>query len=115
MRKKMIENAAYEVATQCRVVEESIDATLEQIAELQGRILRANSVATTGFATAQQSMMRLAETTQALVSARGAMAGCHAALAEARDHVPGLRTVSFGDGTECPPRGGIQPDLRVVA
>jgi hypothetical protein len=113
MRKQMIENAAYEVATQCRTVEDGIDATLAEIAELQGRILRVNSVASTGFGTAQQSIAKLVETAQALVSARGAMAECHAALAEAREKVPGLRTVSFGDN-ECPPPGG-RADLRIVA
>ena len=35
MRKQMIENAAYEVATQVRAVEDSIDAALGEIAELQ--------------------------------------------------------------------------------
>jgi len=113
MRRQMIENAAYEVATQCRAVEDSIDATLAEITELQGRILRANMVAPTGFATAQDSIAKLVETTRALVSARGAMADCHVALATARDKVPGLRTVSFGDADECPPTGAA--NLRVVA
>ena len=35
MRKQMIENAAYEVATQVRAVEDSIEAALAEIAELQ--------------------------------------------------------------------------------
>ena len=37
MRKQMIENAAYEVATQVRAVEDSIDAALAELAELQAR------------------------------------------------------------------------------
>ncbi len=37
MRKQMIENAAYEVATQVRAVEESIEAALAELAELQTR------------------------------------------------------------------------------
>ena len=37
MRKQMIENAAYEVATQVRAVEDAIDAALAEIAELQSR------------------------------------------------------------------------------
>jgi len=43
---------------------------------------------------------------------RGAIVGCHEALADARQKVPGLRTVAIGD-TECPPSG--RADLRVVA
>ena len=35
MRKQMIENAAFEVATQVRAVEESIEAALAELAELQ--------------------------------------------------------------------------------
>ena len=113
MRKQMIENVAYEVATQCRTVEDSIDGVLAEITELQGRILRANSVAAVGFATAQEPIMKLMETAQALVNARGAMADCHSALASARQKVPGLRTVSFGDADECPPAGAAT--LRVVS
>ena len=36
MRKQMIEIAAYEVATQVRAVEDSIETALAEIAELQG-------------------------------------------------------------------------------
>jgi len=114
MRKQMIENAAYEIATQCRAVEDSIDAALAEIAELQNRILKGSAIAKVGYAAAQDPMVRVAETTQALVGARGAMAACHAALAEARGKVPGLRTVGYGDVEECPPPGGFA-DLRIVA
>jgi len=113
MRKQMIENAAYDVATQCRAVEDCIDATLTELAELQGRILRMSAMPMVGFATAQEPVMKLSQTAQALVSARGAMADCHTALAQARDKVPGLRTVGFGD-QECPPPSGVA-DLRIVA
>jgi hypothetical protein len=113
MRKQMIENAAYEIATQCRAVEDSIDAALSEIAELQNRILKGSAVAKIGYAAAQNPMVKLAETTQALVGARGAMADCHAALAEVRGKVPGLRATSFGD-QECPPDEGFG-NLRIVA
>jgi hypothetical protein len=114
MRKQMIENAAFEVATQVRAVEETIDAALAEIAELQGRMIRARSVAGVGVMTGQDALAKLAGALQGLVEARGSMAGCHAALIEAKDKVPGLRTTMFGDGEECPPqqRAG---DLRIVA
>ena len=114
MRKHLIENAAYEVATQCRTVEETIDAALAEIAELQGRVMRARAVAPVSYAVGQDAIEKLAATTQALVGARGSMAGCHAALADAKGKVPGLRTVAFGDEGECPPANGAV-DLRIVA
>jgi hypothetical protein len=114
MRKHMIENAAFEVATQVRSVEDSIDAALAEVAELQGRMMRARSVATTGAGTGQDALQQLAIAIQALVGARGSMVGCHAALVAAKGEVPGLRTVSFGDADECPKKTG-SADLRIVA
>ena len=42
------------------------------------------------------------------------MANCHSELRDAKQFVPGLRTVSFGEGDECPPKVA-QADLRIVA
>ena len=114
MRKQQIQNAAHEVAAQVRTVEETIDSALSEIAELQARIMRANAVAGAGIATAHKAIEELTSALTGLVSARGAMGNCHAALVDAKGRVPGLRTVSFGDGTECPPPGGFG-DLRIVA
>lgn len=113
MRKEMIQNAAFEVATQVRAVEDTVDAALAEIAELQARILRANSVAGVGYAAVHPSLEKLALAVGNLVECRGAIVDCHAALADAKQKVPGLRTVSIGD-TECPPKTAFA-DLRVVA
>ena len=113
MRKQMIETAAFDVAAQVRAVEECIDTALAEIAELQGRMMRARAVAGVGIATGHEALEMLAASVTSLVGARGAMAGCHAALVEAKGRVPGLRTVSFGDGEECPDKKTAQ--LRVVA
>ncbi len=43
MRKQLIESAAFEVATQVRAVEDAIEAALAEIAELQGRMIRARA------------------------------------------------------------------------
>ena len=115
MRKQMIENAAFEVATQVRSVEDSIDAALTEIAELQGRMMRARSLATVSVATGQEALQQLVVATQALVGARGSMVGCHSALIAAKGEVPGLRTVSFGDADECPKPNSGSADLRIVA
>ncbi|MEO5772979.1 MAG: hypothetical protein ABIQ32_02530 [Sphingomicrobium sp.] len=113
MRKQMIENAAYEVATQVRAVEDSIEAALAEIAELQSKMLHARVATGVGFAKSHAAFEQLAKTTSKLVAARGGIANCHVALAETKQFVPGLRTVSFGEGDECPPSGAV--DLRVVA
>ena len=114
MRKQMIENAAYEVATQVRAVEDSIDSTLTELAELQARIMRANAVARVGFGTAHGALEQLAAAITGLVETRGSIVACHAALADAKGKVPGLRTVAWGDAEECPPEEG-STKLRVVA
>lgn len=115
MRKHIVESAAYEVATQVRAVEEIIENALGEIAELQGRMIRARAAAGIATATGHSAFKHLADAVHALVSARGGMADCHGALVEARQLVPGLRTVSFGDASECPPLPKGIADLRVVA
>jgi hypothetical protein len=114
MRKQMIENAAYEVATQVRAVEDSIEAALIELAELQSKMIRARALTGAAFVTSHPAFEQLAATTTGLVAARGGIAHCHAALAETRKTIPGLRTVGFGDMGDCPPPSA-QVDLRVVA
>ena len=103
MRKHQIEQAAFEVATQIRTVEDMIDDTLAEIAELQARMVRVRTTAGIGVATGHGAFEQLASALQGLIAARGGMANCHAELVEAKAFVPGLRTVSFGDAEECPP------------
>jgi len=55
------------------------------------------------FITSHPAFEQLATTTAGLVAARGGIANCHAALAETRKSIPGLRTVSCGDMGDCPP------------
>ncbi len=114
MRKQMIESAAYEVATQTRAVEDAIEHALAEIAELQGRMIRARATFGVATATGHEAFEQLALAVQSLVKARGGMANCHISMKEAMQLVPGLRTVSFGDAQECPPQQA-RADLRVVA
>ena len=113
MRKQIIENAAYEVATQIRTVEDCIEDALIEIADLQSKMLRARSAAGVATSTGHAALEQLATAVSALVTARGGMANCHGALVDAKQFVPGLRTVSFGDH-ECPPKVA-HADLRIVA
>lgn len=114
MRKQLIENAAYEVATQIRAVEDNIDSALTEIAELQARVMRINAIARVGVGTIHGSLEHLAAAVAGLVETRGSIVACHAALVDAKGKVPGLRTVAWGDGEECPPEEGAN-HLRVVA
>jgi len=115
MRKQQIQDAAFEVATQVRTVEDSIDAALAEIAELQARMMRAQAVANTSYGTIHPALQELAAAVSGLVAARGSVVGCHGALAEAKGIVPGLRTVSFGEGEPCPEKKTAFQNLRVVA
>ena len=115
MRRQIIESAAFEVATQVRAVEDAIEAALAELAELQGRMIRARAVAGIATATGHEAFEHLAAAMQGLVSARGGMAHCHGTLKATQQFVPGLRTVSFGDGDECPPPQAVSAPLRIVA
>ena len=115
MRKIMVESAAFEVATQVRTVEDIIESALEQIAELQMRMIRARATAGVATATGHNALQHLAGALQGLVAARGGIAECHASLVDVKQFVPGLRTVSFGDASECPPPPSGVADLRIVA
>ena len=114
MRKQQIELAAYEVATQVRAVEECIESALVQIAELQTRMVNARGIMNAGFVTTHAAFEQLAATTAGLVAARGSIGNCHVALNEAKQFIPGLRAVAFGEPDECPPQEGFG-NLRVVA
>lgn len=117
MRKQIIENAAFEVATQVRTVEDTIDNALIEIAELQARIMRADAVAGVSYGVIHPTLQRLATATTRLVETRGEIVACHEQLVEAKGKVPGLRTVSWGDGDDCPdnPDKIARTDLRIVA
>ena len=114
MRKQMIENSAYEVATQVRAVEDSIEAAMSEIADLQTKMVLARAATNAGFVNTHGAFEQVAAALSGLIAARGGIAHCHAELVEARDSIPGLRTVSWGDGQACPPKTATSP-LRVVA
>lgn len=113
MRKQMLENAAFEVATQVRTVEDSIDCTLIELAELQARMMRVNSVAHVGPRTIHAALEEVSAALSSLIAARGSIVGCHVQLADAKGKVPGLRTVMIGDEGDCPP--APTGALRIVA
>lgn len=115
MRKQIVQNAAFEVATQVRAVEESIDSALAEIAELQARIMRVDAVAGVGYGVIHPTLQKVAAAVTGLVETRGAIVACHESLSTAKAMVPGLREVSWGDGEDCPDRKIAHTDLRIVA
>jgi len=114
MRKQLVQDAAYDVATQTRAVEDIIETALAELAELQSRIVRVSGVAGVCYDVLQDSFQGVAATINDLVKARGTMAQCHVAMAEAKEKIPGLRTVSWGDGDDCGQKAALT-DLRIVA
>ena len=113
MRKQQIENAAFEVATQVRAVEDSIESALAELAELQARMVRARGIMRAGMIASHGAFEQLAATTASLVAARGGIANCHAELSEVKGTIPGIRTVAIGDEGDCPP--APSGHLRIVA
>ena len=114
MRKQMMEDAAYEVATQVRAVEDSIEAALIEVADLQNKMIHARVATRAGFVHTHEAFEQLAAATSGLIAARGGIANCHAALAETKKTIPGLRETGFGDVGDCPPSASAT-GLRVVA
>jgi len=115
MRKQMIENAAFEVATQVRAVEDAIDMVLAEMGELQIKMMHVNSVAQVGPAPIHGALEDLSAGLQSLIAARSSIVSCHSELVVAKERVPGLRTVAFGDEGPCPDSKFARVDLHVVS
>ena len=58
MRRHTMETAAHDVASQIRAVEESIDAALVEVAELQCKMVRARVATGCGFASSHPAFAR---------------------------------------------------------
>ena len=115
MRKQMIENAAYEVATQVRAVEDSIDAALAEIAELQARIMRANAVARAGFGTVHPALEQLAAAVTGLVEARGCDRRLPCGAGRSQGQGPGPSHRRLRRRRRVPDQKTGLADLRIVA
>ena len=116
MRRQMIQQAALEVGTQVRLVEDKIETALEELAELQKLMIRARATAGVATATGHQALEQIAESLQGMVAARGNVVMAHAILKETAQHVPGLRDITmFGDEYETPRPTEGRASLRAVA
>ena len=116
MRKQMIESAAFEVATQVRAVEDAIETALAEIADLQGRMIRARATMGVATATGHEAFEQLVDATcRAWSTARGGMAHCHID-AEGNDAVR-ARAFAPSASATCRNARRSRPraDLRIVA
>jgi hypothetical protein len=112
MRKQAIWDAVHEVGIHTRAVEDLIESTLVELAELQSKIVQVSNVAGVPYSTLQDSFEGVSATINDLVKVRGTMAHCHGVFLEAKEKIPGVR--SWGDGDPCC-RPMAKTDLRVVA
>lgn len=114
MRKQMIWNAVHEIGVQTRTVEDLIESTLTELAELQSKLVQVSNVAGVSYSTLQESFESVAATINDLVKVRGTMAQCHETFVETKEKIPGVRTTSWGNPDPCKCIIA-ETDLRVVA
>jgi len=114
MRRQELTDAASEVGTHARAIEGLIETTLAELGQLQSSLTRVSGIACVSYSTLQESFEGVAATINDLVKVRGSMAQCHTTFVATKEHIPGVRTTSWGDGDPCNCKTA-QTDLRVVA
>jgi hypothetical protein len=115
MRKDAIWNAVHEVGIHTRAVEDLIESALAELSQLQAKVLDVSDVAGVSYSTLQESFEGVSAAISDMVKVRGTMARCHEVLVETKEHIPGVRTTSWGDGNPCCPPKTAENDLRIVA
>ena len=90
-------------------INEQLDA-IKPVTKWRKRVLQVPEVP----GLVHEAFEQLAAATSGLVAARGGIANCHAALAETKKTIPGLRETGFGDVGDCPPSASAT-GLRIVA
>jgi phosphoribosylaminoimidazole-succinocarboxamide synthase len=105
MRKEVRTRAATKVASQLIPTEAAIDDAVAQISALTTVMLSARVEAELSAVVGQQAFDHIGEATRMLFQARSHIVQAHHHLADTKIEI-GLRTVSLGDGTECPPMKG---------
>ena len=115
MRKQAVQSAARQVATQLRSLEESIDATLEELAQLQSSMLHARATAGVGPHIGQEALAEVAQALGSIVTGRGQIAQAHAYLKGTSQMVAGVRELNYGDVSQTPPAASGMADLKIVA
>ena len=107
--------AARPIAHKIHEVEKSLNLTMVQMGELMSSIAAARLAPGTRF-----SLTAGMDASEKLISAAAQTARCYREVVEAHGHLAedredaGLRTVSWGDGLECPPLQAAVSDEEVI-
>jgi hypothetical protein len=102
MRKEIRTRAATKVASQLIPTEAAIDHAVAQISALTTAMLSARVEAELSAVVGQHAFDHIGEATRMLFQARSHIVQAHQHLAETKIEI-GLRTVSFGSASGCPP------------
>lgn len=108
--------AARPIATKIHEVEKSLNLTMVQMGELMSSMAAARLAPGTRF-----SLTAGIDASEKLIAAAAQTARSYREVVEAHAHLAedqqdaGLRTVSWGDGLECPPPPSGQSDQDVAA
>ena len=109
MASQVIKKAATDITAQVRAVEEAINATLAEIADLQSQMIQAHSAMGVGLASGHAAFKYLAAATQGLVQARAGTANCHMAFKITTRLGPGLQVVDRSEDSESSPKQASRP------
>ena len=89
MRKQAIWDAVHEVGIHTRAVEDLIESTLVELAELQSKVVQVSNVAGVSYSTLQDSFEGVSATINDLVKARGTMAHLSWCVSRSQGEDPG--------------------------
>ncbi|MDB5672566.1 MAG: hypothetical protein JWO25_3525 [Alphaproteobacteria bacterium] len=102
---KQRRQAAEKVAAHLFAVEEGVDAAISRTAQFTTAMIEARAEANLSAVIGQAELALASRATALMVEARQLIVDAHKQLAQTRIDV-GLREVSFGDTSECPPIEG---------
>jgi hypothetical protein len=104
------------VASELLPAEKDVDAAIVRNAKLTIAVIEGRRKCKLPLMAGQEGLDLVSKATARLVEARALLAQAHAAFRATQDEM-GLRAVSYGDATECPPSSAeIAPShLSVVA
>lgn len=97
--------AARAVASELLPAEKDVDAAIVRNAKITIAVVEGRRRCKLPLTAGQDALDLVSQATSRLVEARGLLAQAHAAFRVTQDEI-GLRAVSYGDATECPPSTG---------
>lgn len=116
MRKDQIITTGMAVYEELAALERSVDDTMKGFARLIESMITAGTAAQAPIGLGQDALSQMMEGARQMLAVRAAVVDGHATLAKARDQLPFLREMAFGDAAGCPPASAEHrvPALRAV-